>query len=193
MTTAERGAPARRDPVRLALPGRTLLLVAGMPGAGKSTLLAALAPAPGLVVLDSERYRAALARVLPARTPYSWYRPLVHLGHRAAVVKAVMSSAPTVVVHLPATSGSTRAALARLAAQAGRTAHLLWVDVDPRDALLGQRARGRVVPGSSFTRHAERGVATAADLRAGLRPAGWATVTLLDRSDAGRGLRLDTR
>jgi predicted kinase len=47
-------------PVRLVLPGRSLLLVAGMPGAGKSTLLARLPARPDVVVLDSDAQRAAL-------------------------------------------------------------------------------------------------------------------------------------
>jgi predicted kinase len=74
-------------PVRLALPGRTLLLVAGMPGAGKSTLLSTLPAADGLAVLDSESQRAAL-RPLARGVPYAWQRPVVHLLHRSAVVAA---------------------------------------------------------------------------------------------------------
>jgi hypothetical protein len=101
------------------LPGRTLLLVAGMPGAGKSTLLAGLPPTPGLTVLDSETYRDALGRLLPA-LPYAWYRPLVHLWHRLAVLLAALSDEPTLVVHLPATDERTRTAVARLARLTGR-------------------------------------------------------------------------
>ena len=116
---------------RIDLPGRTLLLVAGMPGAGKSTLLARLPAAAGLVVLDSDAYRDALRRVLPG-LPYAWYRPLVHLWHRIAVLLAALSDVPTLVVHLPATDERTRAAVARLAALTGRSAHLLWLHADPR-------------------------------------------------------------
>jgi predicted kinase len=181
-----RGGP----PVRLVLPGRVLLLVAGMPGAGKSTLLAGLPPADGVVVLDSDAQRASL-RWLGLVLPYRWYRPLVHLLHRLAVLAAAVSAAPTVVVHLPATEPATRAAVARLAAATGRAAHLLWLHVDAEEARRGQCERGRLVPESSFSGHAHRAAATTADLLAG-PPAGWASATVLDRTTARRGLRLDT-
>jgi predicted kinase len=178
------------EPVRLALPGRTLLLVAGMPGAGKSTLLAGLPPGPDVVVLDSERYRVAVRRATGA-APYGWYRPLVHLLHRLAVLDAAVSAAPTVVVHLPATDARTRAAVARLARGTRRTAHLLWLHVDAADARRGQAERGRVVPEPSFAGHAERAAATTQELLAG-PPPGWASVTVLDREAARGGLHLDT-
>lgn len=176
---------------RLVLSGRTLVLVAGMPGAGKSTLLARLPAAPGQVVLDSESYRAALRRVLPG-VPYAWYRPLVHLWHRVAVLLAAPSGVPTLIVHLPATDEGTRAAVARLAAFTGRSAHLLWLHVDPAQARQGQHIRGRVVPAASFAGHAERAAATSAALLAGPTPPGWSSVTVLDRRAAGAGLSLCT-
>jgi predicted kinase len=172
----------------LHLPGRTLLLVAGMPGAGKSTLLAALPDRPGQVVLDSDAYRVALRRLLPG-VPYGAYRPLVHLWHRLAVLVAASSAAPTVVVHLPATDPATRAGVARLAALTGRSAHLLWLHVDTEEARRGQHARGRVVPDASFAAHAERAAGTAAALLDD-PPEGWSGVTVLDRSAARAGLRL---
>lgn len=172
-------------PVRLSLPGRTLLLVAGMPGAGKSTLLAGLPPREGVVVLDSDAHRAALHGLLPG-VPYAAYRPLVHLWHRLAVLVAAFSVAPTVVVHLPATGRGTRAVVARLAAVTGRTAHLLWLRVDAADARQGQRARGRVVPEASFAAHAERAA------RLPRAAEGWAAVTVLDRAGARAGLLLET-
>jgi hypothetical protein len=175
---------------RIELPGRTLLLVAGMPGAGKSTLLARLPDAAGRVVLDSDAYREALRRLLPG-LPYAWYRPLVHLWHRIAVLLAALSDVPTLVVHLPATDEGTRAAMARLARFTGRSAHLLWLDVDPNEARRSQYARGRVVPGSSFEAHAERAVASTNALLAGPPPPGWATVTVIDRRAARAGLHLD--
>jgi hypothetical protein len=175
--------------VRLALPGRTLLLVAGMPGAGKSTLLAGLPERPGLAVLDSETHRGALRRAL-APLPYAWYRPLVHLMHRLAVLVAAVSAAPTVVVHLPATEAGTRAAVARLAAVTGRTAHLLWLHVEADEARRGQCERGRVVPEPSFASHSRHAESSTADLLDG-PPPGWASVTVLDRAAASGGLRLD--
>jgi predicted kinase len=186
----ERRVTIGTRPVRLALPGRTLLLVAGMPGAGKSTLLATLPAAAGLAVLDSEAQRAALQPFARA-VPYSWQRPLVHLLHRAAVVASAVSATPTVVVHLPATQHRTRAAMARLAALTGRSAHLLWLQVDPEDARRGQYERGRVVRESSFSAHARRAARTAAELR-GAPPSEWQSVTVLDRSAARGGLRLET-
>lgn len=177
-------------PVRIALPGRTLLLVAGMPGAGKSTLLARLPARPGTVVLDSDAQRAALGRLLPG-VPYAAYRPLVHVWHRLAVLVAMVSAASTVVVHLPATDPATRAVVARLAAVTGRTAHLLWLHVDAADARRGQRARGRVVPEASFASHADRATETVGALRGGA-PAGWAGVTVLDRRSARAGLLVET-
>ena len=177
-------------PARLALPGRTLLLVAGMPGAGKSTLLARLPARPGVVVLDSEAQRAALRPVFGA-VPYRRYRPLVHAWHRLAVLVAAFSAAPTVVVHLPATSPRTRAAVALLARVSGRAAYLLWLHVDPADARAGQRDRGRVVGEASFAGHAGRALATTDALRDG-PPPGFVDVTVLDRRSAAGGLRLVT-
>lgn len=197
-TVVDPGPVAPAAPVRLNVAGRTLVLVAGIPGAGKSTLLARLEPRPGLTVLDSDRQRralrGALERVGLAETiPYALYRPLVHLCHRTAVVRAAFGPAPTVVVHLPATSPTLRAAVAFLAACTRRVAHLVWLDVTVQEALAGQRARGRSVPASSFARHVGRGRATAARLRAGDHPPGWSTVTVLDRSTSAGGLQLNTQ
>ena len=180
MTTIERPVPvpllpvAAPAPVRLALPGRTLLVVAGMPGAGKSTLLAGLPRVSEVAVLDSEQQRTTLARRWPG-VPYRRYRPLVHLRHRLALVRAARVAA----------------ALALLAALTGRTAHLLWLDVEPVDALRGQRDRGRMVPSRSFAGHARRGEATRTRLRV-RAPRGFAHATVLDRAEARAGLVLDT-
>jgi len=164
------------------VPGRTLVLVAGIPGSGKSTLLAGLAPDGRTVVLDSDAHRAALREVLHP-VPYGWYRPLVHLWHRLSVLVAAFSSIPAVVVHLPATAPGSRAAVQRLAALTGRTPHLLWLDVDPVTARMGQSDRGRVVPGSSFARHVrDAAVPPAAD--------GWGSITVADRAGAAGGLVL---
>jgi predicted kinase len=178
----------------LAVPGRVLLLVAGLPGAGKSTLLRALPPRPGLRVLDSDAYRDWLRGPLGSlgSLPYTRYRWLVHLWHRLAVLVAALSTVRVVVVHLPATGARTRAAVAALAALTGRTAHLVWLDVPPEQALRGQRERGRVVPGGSFAGHVQRAAATSARLRPGGAEPGWATVTVLDRARAATGLRLHT-
>ena len=95
------------------------------------------------------------------------------------------------VVHLPATSARTRAAVALLARVSGRAAYLLWLHVDPADARAGQRARGRVVGEAAFTGHAGRALATTDALREG-PPPGFADVTVLDRRAAAAGLCLTT-
>ena len=64
---------------------------------------------------------------------------------------------------------------------------LRWTE----DARRGQSARGRVVPSRSFRRHARRAVETMTDLLEGRRPDGWHSVTVLSRSRAAAGLRLD--
>ncbi|MBW0106408.1 AAA family ATPase [Pseudonocardia sp. KRD291] len=181
---------ASAPPVRLHVPGRTLVLVAGLPGAGKSTLLATLPPEDSTVVLDSERTRALLVRRLPAGTPYPLYRWAVHLLHRLSVVLAALAGPDTVVVHLPSTTGGTRSAIRRLARLGGRAAHLVWVHAEPADALAGQHVRGRVVRGRAFAGHAARAGDVAATLRSDGPPAGWASARVLDRSCAHRGLRM---
>jgi hypothetical protein len=170
------------EPLRVHVPGRTLVLVAGIPGSGKSTLLSGLTPDGRTVVLDSDAHRAALREVLQP-LPYRWYRPLVHLWHRLSVRVAAFSAIPTVVVHLPATAPGTRAAVLRLAALTGRAPHLLWLDVDATTARAGQAGRGRVVPGSSFARHVR-------DAAVAPAPDGWGSVTVTDRAGAAGGLVL---
>jgi predicted kinase len=176
---------------RLAVEGRVLVLVAGMPGAGKSTLLRGLAARPGLRVLDSETYRARLGSVLRP-LPYRYYRPLVHLWHRLAALVALVSRTPTVLVHLPATDRRTRAVVAALARWTGRRAHLLWLHVDPQEALRGQQQRGRLIPSGSFAAHVELAAATSALLGSGRPEPGWTSATVLDRATAARGLSLVT-
>jgi hypothetical protein len=141
-------------------------------------------------VLDSDAHRVRLARRFPG-VAYPRYRPLVHLLHRLAVVRAACSGVRTVVVHLPATAASTRAAVALLAAVSGRAAHLVWLHADPDEARRGQRDRGRVVPPRSFAGHARRGVATRRRLLR-RRPPGFRGVTMLDRVSARAGLVLET-
>ncbi len=176
-------------PLVVVLPGRSLLLVAGLPGAGKTTLLAGLDAPVGTRVLDSGATRAVLARLLPAATPYPAYRWLTHLTHRASVVTAALGPADTVVVHLPATAPRVRAAVRALARLGGRAPHLLWLDIAPDQALDGQHARGRVVRSRPFAAHARRARVTADALRAGTET-GWSSVRRTDRSGARGGLAL---
>jgi len=155
-----------------------------MPGAGKSTLLRRVVPDRAVAVVDSESQRVLLARVLPAGMPYRLYRPLVHLLHRFAIVRAAVAGPAVVAVHLPATGAFLRGVVAVLAALTGRAAHLLWIDVDPTVALHGQAGRGRVVPSGCFEAHTRRARATSRMLHAGHLPWGYARVTVLDRSRA---------
>ncbi len=181
---------AEAAPVRLRVPARTLVLVAGLPGAGKSTLLGMLRPDPTIVVLDSEQVRDRLAARLPAAAPYPGYRWAVHLLHRSAVVRAALTGPETVVVHLPATGERVRAAVLALARWSGREAHLLWVHAEPSEALAGQHVRGRVVRPTAFSGHAVLAGEVAASLRRG-PPPGWASARVVDRACARRGLALD--
>lgn len=177
-------------PVLLHVPGRSLVLVAGLPGAGKSTLLATLPPDPSTVVLDSEHTRARIVRRLPAGTPYPLYRWAVHLLHRLAVVLAALTGPETVVVHLPSTTEGIRSAVRLIARLGGRAAHLVWVHAEPSEALAGQHVRGRVVRGRAFAGHAARAGDVAIRLRTDGPPPGWASAWVLDRSCAHRGLRM---
>ena len=177
-------------PVRLHVPGRTLVLVAGLPGAGKSTLLATLPPDDSTVVLDSEQARERLSRLLPEGTRYGAYRWAVHMMHRLAVIGAVLTGPDTVVVHLPSTTDGIRTAIRRLARLAGRDPHLLWVHAEPADALAGQHVRGRVVRPEAFAAHAARAGGVADRLRREGPPPGWTSARVLDRSCAHRGLRM---
>ncbi|GAA4847324.1 AAA family ATPase [Pseudonocardia benzenivorans] len=175
-------------PVRLDVPGRSLVLVAGLPGAGKSTLLAGLAGDPAVAVLDSQTQRAAAG----SRVPYGLVRPFVHLAHRAGVVAAAVFGPRCVLVHLPATAPGLRATVRGLARLSGRDPHLVWVDADPAQALRGQHARGRTVRPEAFDRHVAAADGLAGRLRRGEVDEGWASVRVLDRADTGRGLRVDT-
>ncbi|MCE0768171.1 ATP-binding protein [Pseudonocardia kujensis] len=174
-------------PVRLSVPGRALVLVAGVPGAGKSTLLRRMPQRPGLRVFDSETQRDLLTRVLPG-VPYPRIRALVHFLHRVAAVLAATGSARVVVVHLPATSTRLRRLVRGLARLTGRAAYLVWIDAAPEEALRGQADRGRVIQSRSFARHVRRADGVAAAIRAGTLGEPWARTISLDRPTAARGL-----
>ncbi|GAA1874319.1 hypothetical protein GCM10009836_64260 [Pseudonocardia ailaonensis] len=176
--------------VRLAVPGRALVLVAGVPGAGKSTLLRSLPGTRGVRVLDSETFRGGLGRLFPG-VPYARLRPLVHLTHRAAAVGAALGATPVVVLHLPATSARLRRAVLALARLTGRSSHLVWVDVEPGEALRGQVERGRVVERESFARHTARAEGTAGRIVAADLGEAWDGAVVVDRRTAARGLVLE--
>lgn len=165
------------------------MLVAGLPGSGKSTILAGLPATEGVAVVDSQTQADRVARFLPPSVGYRRYRPLVHLLHRLAIVRAAALGPATVVVHLPATGARTRRAVASLAALTGRRAHLVWLAVAADEALRGQHERGRATPRPAFGRKSRRAVLVEESLRAGHVPPGWADAVLLHRADAAEGLR----
>lgn len=169
---------------------RDLVLFGGLPGAGKSTLLAGLRHSPAVTVRDSDQMRECLRAWLPGWLPYRAYRPMVHVGHQLRVVLAVLRAPGPVLVHDPATRACTRGALAWLARLSGRPAVFVWLDVPPRLALEGQRARGRLIPPRSFARHVARAGVLRRALRAGAVPPGWRAVVLLDRPAMGAGLKV---
>ncbi|MDT7708549.1 MAG: hypothetical protein QOG20_4156 [Pseudonocardiales bacterium] len=172
------------SPAGVVAPGRNLTLVAGLPGAGKSTLLRGLARRPGLAVLDSETQRRALAMLLPARTPYLLYRPVVHLLHRTAIVHRAFGRTDSVVVHLPAISTGLRRLVRALARVTGRTAHLVWIEASIDEAVEGQRRRGRTLNQRSFARHARRAARTARRLLEHRLDEGWSSSVVIDRTGA---------
>ncbi|MEU6644168.1 AAA family ATPase [Saccharomonospora sp. NPDC046836] len=170
---------------------RALLVVAGLPGAGKSTLLRDIEATADITVLDTDHLRARLARTFPPGTAYSLYRPLVHLLHAARLVVAAVRAPGTLVVHDPATGALTRSAFVVLGTLTRRPRHLLWIDCTVADALAGQRRRGRVLLGWSFSRHARNAPRTRDRLAAGARPRGWRSVTVVDRTVTQQGLRVE--
>jgi len=169
----------------LCLPARALLVVGGLPGAGKSTLLRRLFPVDtaGVTVLDPEHVQAVVTRLLGTRRGYRLYRPLVHLWYGVAVIRELRVPG-AVVVHSTATRGWDRRVLARSAR--GRTAHLLFLQVEPGTAVAGQRARGRRLTAAGMRRHVRREARLRTRLAAGTLPRreGFATVTVVDRAGA---------
>lgn len=164
------------------------MVIAGLPGSGKSTLLRRVAADEPIAVLDSDQLRDRLAALVADGTPYSRYRPLVHVLHRLRVTVSAFSRAGPVVVHDPATGAATRTWLMLLGRVSGRSRHFVWVECSPSDALAGQRTRGRVLRGGSFRRHVRRLPRLRAALRTG--PRGWTRTRIIDRGEATRGLRL---
>lgn len=169
---------------------RSLVVLAGLPGAGKSTVLGKLRADPGVVVLDSEQVRAALRPRLPANIPYRWYRPVVHLTHRARIAWYCAVASGPVLAHEPSTRAGTRAMLVVFGWLTGRSRVLVWLHADPREALAGQYARGRLIRKRSFRKHARRAVRMHVALLAGKHPLGWHEVRMFTRRDLEKGLLL---
>jgi hypothetical protein len=170
---------------------RSLLVVGGLPGAGKSTLLRGTKASAPITVLDTDQVRARLRSLLPAGTPYSWYRPLVHLLHLARLMGSAVGVPRPLVVHDPATGRAARLAFVLLGVLTRRTRHLLWIECTVDDALSGQRSRGRVLLGWSFARHIRNAPRLRERMLTGSAPRGWQSATVIDRASARRGLRIE--
>ncbi|WP_340684232.1 AAA family ATPase [Amycolatopsis coloradensis] len=172
------------DRIALRLGRRDLLVVAGIPGAGKTTLLSRAATG-ALPVLDSDQVRARLRERLPSALPYRFYRPVVHLWHRARVVRFALADGGPLIVHEPSTRATTRGLLALLGLVSRRPVRLLWLDVTPEDARAGQVARGRVIRRHSFARHVKRAEKVRRALRDGWVPSGWHGARMVTREATG--------
>ncbi|GAB2755943.1 hypothetical protein GCM10027174_34660 [Salinifilum aidingensis] len=192
-------APAADPPV-ISVPRRSLVVFAGIPGAGKSTVLGRLSTRAGAaaratpgepVVLDSDEARERLRSVLPGWVRYGWYRPLVHVLHGLRIVRWCLVASGPVAAHEPATRASSRALLALCARLSGRERVLVWLRVDPGDALDGQRARGRLIGAWSFARHVRRAVRIEGLLATGAGLRGWPRVHAFSRHQLDGGIRVD--
>jgi predicted kinase len=158
---------------------RDLAVVTGLPGSGKSTLMRRTVRGRRVDSQDTrDRWDARMPRLLP----YAVYRPLVRLAHYAGLRRALRSG-EGVVVHDCGTQAWVRRWLAREARRRGGTLHLLLLDVDPEQALAGQRERGRGVSGYAFSRHRAAGARLLRSVERGALPAG-VRVVLLDRAAA---------
>jgi len=173
----------------LTYPTTCVVLVTGLPGAGKSTLLARVVhPERGVVVLDADRVRARWEHRV-GRLPYGVYRPLVRLSHYGEVARALRGPG-AVVVHDSGRNPFMRRAILFAARRRGNPVHALLLDVTARQALSGQRERGRGVSMSVFARHHREWRDLLARLSprpadpGGHVPEGFASCVLLDRSAA---------
>lgn len=153
-TLSAAGAPGRRPP---GTDRPDLVCVGGVPGAGKSTAIRqATAGLDQVVALDPEQVQRRLARVLPGRLPYRTYRWAVHTVHTLRVGAHLIADRGTgrvLVVHEPCTRHRRRRLFVEAARRLGWRPALVYVQADRRLARSGQRARGRLVPASSFERH----------------------------------------
>ena len=184
-------APATHRPY----PSARVVLVGGVPGAGKTTATARVAAdRPYVDALDPEALRDQIGPLLPERTEYATYRPLVHVLHALRVLVVLLRGpvpGRALVVHDPATRPRRRWLFAWLARARGWDPVLLYVDALRSLAEAGQVQRGRVVDPVSFAGHWTRWEALRAELTGdpdALDGARWSEVVLTDRDSAAQEL-----
>ncbi|AQS67436.1 AAA family ATPase [Streptomyces pactum] len=185
---AEMPAPVVRDlrdrggrsPHALLFGPRDLVVITGLPGSGKSTLMRRAVRGPRI---DSQDTRDRWDRRMPRFLPYGLYRPFVRLAHYAGL-RSALRSGEGVVVHDCGTQAWVRGWLAREARRRDGILHLLLLDVDPDEALAGQRERGRGVSRYAFRRHRTANTRLLRAVTEGTLPAGCTSAILLDRAAA---------
>ncbi|MEU3946649.1 AAA family ATPase [Streptomyces sp. NPDC029526] len=168
---------AARGPHALLFAPRDIVVVTGLPGSGKSTLMRRTVRGTRV---DSQDTRDRWDARMPGFLPYAVYRPLVRLDHYAGL-RRVLRGGGGVVVHDCGTQAWVRRWLAREARRRGAALRLLLLDVTPRQALEGQRARGRGVSRYAFLRHRAAVGRLLRAVERGEPPAGCGSVVLLDR------------
>lgn len=143
-----RGA-AGRD-VWLSYPCDAAVVVCGLPGSGKSTLLRAWSGSASVV--DPRDTRTSFEASMPAWLPYALYRPWARLRHMGRLRDEMRRAGP-LLIHDCGSRSWMRRWLAGTARGAGRTLHMVVLDVGPQAALSGQLARRRLASRRVFARH----------------------------------------
>jgi predicted kinase len=179
------GAAADSAPIReLRYPAGDVVLISGLPGSGKSTLIRRAVTGDDVRLFDSEHVRLAFAERLPDALPYPVYRLPVRVAHYGRLALAALAGRHSLVVHDCGTLPAVRRNLTRWAARHGHRAHLLLLDVSEKEALNGQRKRGRHVTEFAFHRHRRATGRLVREVSEASRADGCASVVLLDRSSA---------
>jgi predicted kinase len=154
-----------------------VVLIVGLPGAGKSVLIDHAAGSPDWTVLDPDRFRRRLPPAL-RRVPGPY--PLYVLAMVAAIARHTH-----VVVESRGTYAWLRRLVAVCARARGREAVLVLLDAPSRDAVAGQKRRGRVAPERVMRWHTTRWTRLLDAASSGaLGAEGWDRVRLLDRAQA---------